>query len=103
MIIIVLFDIDIHIFTVIKVLFNLVVRFKYILLNKYFYILYPKVKYFLHDEYYKISPRLLRLKQILKVFRKLNKKYTYLYIQREKKNVSAQTKAAPKILCKWSE
>ena len=32
MIIIDLFDIDFHIFTVIKFLFNLVVRFKYILL-----------------------------------------------------------------------
>ena len=34
MIIIDLFDIDFHIFTVIKFLFNLVVRFKYILASR---------------------------------------------------------------------
>ena len=38
MIIIDLFDIDFHIFTVIKFLFNLVVRFKYKDLNIYIYL-----------------------------------------------------------------
>ena len=39
MIIIDLFDIDFHIFTVIKFLFNLVVRFKYIyiIINRHYY------------------------------------------------------------------
>ena len=45
MIIIVLFDIDIHIFTVIKVLFNLVVRFKYIKHILFSYIIPPPPSY----------------------------------------------------------
>ena len=38
-----LFDIDIHIFTVIKFLFNFVVKFKYILLKKFAKIKFEKI------------------------------------------------------------